>query len=254
MSFWICRNRSSTRAWVERSRALTGSSQTISFGDRARARAIATRWRCPPLNSRGSRLMASEGRPTWSSSSFTRFLAAAASMPCTPSGSARMSPISRAGFSEVYGSWNTTCRSRLRTRRSLRVAWLMSLPSKLIFPPVTGASPRMARPRVVLPEPDSPTRPRVSPRPMVMLMSVRARKGLARNLLLGYSTTSWSTVSSGALSVVLMRLAPSAGWKRAWTWVPCLQASTPEASVCRVPADCGGCHGRVLPPRAGRSA
>ena len=62
MSFWICRNRSSTRAWVDRSRALTGSSQTISLGERARARAIATRWRWPPLNSRGSRWMASDGQ------------------------------------------------------------------------------------------------------------------------------------------------------------------------------------------------
>ena len=53
---WISMNRSSTRAWVDRSSAETGSSQTISFGSSARARAIATRWRWPPENSRGQAL------------------------------------------------------------------------------------------------------------------------------------------------------------------------------------------------------
>ena len=48
-------------------------------------------------------------------------------------------------------------------RRSLRGRWLMSRPSKVIAPPVTGARPSTARPSVVLPEPDSPTRPTVSP-------------------------------------------------------------------------------------------
>ena len=45
-----------------------------------------------------------------------------------------MSPTVHAGFSEVYGSWKTTWRSRLGVRRCLRVAWLMSLPSKVILP------------------------------------------------------------------------------------------------------------------------
>src|SRR5215218_5329129 len=40
---------------------------------------------------------------------------------------------------------------------------LMVSPRKLIDPSVTGARPRIARPIVVLPEPDSPTRLRVSP-------------------------------------------------------------------------------------------
>ena len=38
----------------------------------------------------------------------------------------------------------------------------MSTPSKVTVPPVTGTRPRMARPIVVLPEPDSPTTPTVS--------------------------------------------------------------------------------------------
>ena len=37
-------------AWMETSRALVGSSQTMNLGWRARARAMPMRWRWPPLN------------------------------------------------------------------------------------------------------------------------------------------------------------------------------------------------------------
>ena len=43
-------------AWIETSRAETGSSATISLGCRASARAMPMRWRCPPENSLGYRL------------------------------------------------------------------------------------------------------------------------------------------------------------------------------------------------------
>jgi hypothetical protein len=39
----------STWAWTETSSALTGSSATISFGCVTSARAIAMRWRWPPV-------------------------------------------------------------------------------------------------------------------------------------------------------------------------------------------------------------
>ena len=42
-----------TCAWIETSRAEIGSSQTMSFGLTARARAIPMRWRWPPENSWG---------------------------------------------------------------------------------------------------------------------------------------------------------------------------------------------------------
>ena len=38
-------------AWMETSRALIGSSQTMRLGSTASARAMPMRWRCPPLNS-----------------------------------------------------------------------------------------------------------------------------------------------------------------------------------------------------------
>ena len=40
-------------AWIETSRAETGSSATMNFGSTASARAMPMRWRCPPLNSCG---------------------------------------------------------------------------------------------------------------------------------------------------------------------------------------------------------
>ncbi len=44
------RSRSRICVRTETSRALTGSSAITSAGDGASARAIATRWRCPPEN------------------------------------------------------------------------------------------------------------------------------------------------------------------------------------------------------------
>ena len=50
-----CRSRSRFRicAWIDTSSALTGSSQTISLGRSAMARAMPMRWRWPPENSFG---------------------------------------------------------------------------------------------------------------------------------------------------------------------------------------------------------
>ena len=45
----------------------------------------------------------------------------------------------------------------------LRSAWLMSIPATVRVPSTTGSRPTAARPIVVLPEPDSPTRPTTSP-------------------------------------------------------------------------------------------
>ena len=43
------------------------------------------------------------------------------------------------------------------------LACVMSAPAKRIVPPVASSSLSTARPTVVLPQPDSPTRPSVSP-------------------------------------------------------------------------------------------
>src|SRR5207253_6868411 len=50
----------------------------------------------------------------------------------------------------------------------------MSWPSKVILPAVTGSSAVIKRARVDFPQPDSPTRPSVSPRPRSRVMPSNA--------------------------------------------------------------------------------
>jgi hypothetical protein len=77
-----------------------------------------------------------------------------------------MSRTLRRGLSDEIGSWNTSW-SRVRTERSsLPDSSVRSVPPKRTRPEVGGGSWTMALPVVDLPQPDSPTRPRVSPRRM----------------------------------------------------------------------------------------
>ena len=97
--------------------------------------------------------------------SWTRFLRSAPSaMPWIANGSPMIDPTRRRGFSEPYGSWKIICMSRRNGRILLRDSVLMSSPSKVIVPEVMSYSRMMQRARVDLPQPVSPTRPRVWPR------------------------------------------------------------------------------------------
>ena len=79
------------------------------------------------------------------------------------------------GFSEPYGSWKIICILRRARRWSSRESCTRSLPSKITSPAVGGSSCMMVLPVVVLPQPDSPTRPRVSPAFSSKLMPSTAR-------------------------------------------------------------------------------
>src|SRR5439155_190620 len=63
-SAWRRSSRLTTWAWIDTSSADTGSSQTMISGRRASARAMPMRWRWPPENWCGYRLMWSGSRPT----------------------------------------------------------------------------------------------------------------------------------------------------------------------------------------------
>ncbi len=69
----------------------------------------------------------------------------------------------RAGLSDEYGSWKTTRRSAASDFRCLRDMVVMSWPCSLTVPADGGWRPSTALPIVDLPDPDSPTTPRVSP-------------------------------------------------------------------------------------------
>ena len=174
-----CRCRSRTRLstvpWIETSRAEVISSAMITSGRPARARAIATRCRCPPDSWAGYWRARSVSSPTSSSSRAT----SARRSFTAPRGivSAIVLPIVMRGSSDEYGSWKIICSGRgPRARRGS--GW----PSSRICPLVSGVSPTAARASVDLPEPDSPTSPTTAPSGTVRLTpstAVRPRRAVA---------------------------------------------------------------------------
>jgi hypothetical protein len=75
-----------------------------------------------------------------------------------------MSPAVMRGLSDAKGSWNTICIERRYGRSADLLSGAMSSPSSLIAPLVGSTSRSTVRATVDLPQPDSPTRPSVSPR------------------------------------------------------------------------------------------
>jgi hypothetical protein len=74
-----------------------------------------------------------------------------------------MSPAVMRGLSEANGSWNTICIERRSGRNSALLRWLISSPLRRIAPLDGSTSRSTVRATVDLPQPDSPTRPSVSP-------------------------------------------------------------------------------------------
>ena len=74
------------------------------------------------------------------------------------------------GFSDAYGSWKMICMSRASARRSSLPSAVTFVPSNQTSPDVGSIRRRMQRPVVLLPQPDSPTTPSVSPASMSKLM------------------------------------------------------------------------------------
>src|SRR5215813_6864634 len=151
-------------ARTDTSSAETGSSSTISRVSVASARAIAIRWRCPPLNSCGNSGATSGASPTSSSTRPTRSAIAPRERSVwISSGSAMMSATRIRGLSELNGSWNTTCTARRYAIRSAPWRLAMSRPSKRMVPALGVSCLRISLEVVVFPHPDSPISPSVSP-------------------------------------------------------------------------------------------
>ena len=105
------------------------------------------------------------------------------------------------GLSDANGSWNTTC-MRWRIRRSVsRGALSMRSSPRWISPSAIGCSASSAMPRVVLPEPDSPTIPSVSPRRSFSVAALTASKRRFLNqpsLIVKLTWTALLSTSTGA--------------------------------------------------------
>ena len=158
-------------AWMVTSRAVVASSATISRGSQEIAMAIMTRCSMPPDSSAGIWWKTSSGlrRPTAvNSSSVLAWAARRASFCLTRSTSASWLPTVSDGVRYEEGSWKTApmpvpC-SRCQPRGD---NWVTSCRSNEIvprsMPQPFGSTPRAARQVSVLPLPDSPTRPTISP-------------------------------------------------------------------------------------------
>src|SRR6266581_3164648 len=82
---------------------------------------------------------------------------------CTSIGSPMMSPTVWRGSRDAYGSWKIIAMSRRSARRRPPRTCVISSPLNLIEPAVGSTRRMIVRPSVDFPQPDSPTRPSVSP-------------------------------------------------------------------------------------------
>ncbi len=165
------------------SRAVVGSSAMRSSGSHASAIAIITRWAIPPDISSGYDLTrrSGSGMPTIWSSSTARLRAALWVM---SRWSSRTSPIcvptSHTGLSDDCGCWKIML---IRLPRIFRISSVgslsRSLPSNTTSPasviPGDATSRMIERLVTLLPHPDSPTRPMISPRSTWKSMPSTAR-------------------------------------------------------------------------------
>ena len=146
--------------------------------------------------------------PTWPRSEIAVALASALSMDvCSRSDSVIWRSMRTTGFSDVIGSWNTIAIfAPHRVRSVLSSAPTISVPSKTIEPLCVvvrrGSSPIIERERTVLPDPDSPTMPSVSPRPSSRDTPSTARtrpRGVANEVLrsVTLSRSPWVSSSVG---------------------------------------------------------
>ena len=163
---------------METSSPAVGSSATISRGTTDRARATAARRAWPPLSAWGKRdknrseSPACCARPAISSRR-------AEPIPAMRLGSAIMAPIRWRGLNELNGSWK---RREVWLRMARKLRWEKSgsgVPSRRISPPDGFTSPSSARPKVVLPEPLSPTMQTISPGRMASDTPARMASGRA---------------------------------------------------------------------------
>ena len=150
----------STCAWIDTSSAATDSSRMSTRGSVASARAIATRWRCPPESALGSALIWRWSRPTSSASSPTMRLRSAASWSWWTRRTSSMS--CGAGLARVEAGVRVLeddlhlAAARLRSLPR-RAGLDRSRPQAVMVPAVGFSRPQIMRATVVLPLPDSPT-------------------------------------------------------------------------------------------------
>src|SRR5580692_1839818 len=199
-----CSSRRRLAIWActEQSRAESASSRMRILGSRVSARAMASRWRCPPLNSEAGRLAMSAERPTRSSKEKARvLLSLRPSFRCKNNGSTTISRTVHLGLREFAGSEKMSWICGRILRSSLSGNWARFLPSNQILPAVGFSRQAIQDASVLLPEPDSPTIASVAPAETVKDTPSRARKscGVPTKLRFAQRFTRFSTFRMGSM-------------------------------------------------------
>ncbi len=167
---WIRRSSRRRDLRTAASSAPNGSSSSSTLGSTASARARATLCLCPPDSCEGKRLPSSPSS-TSCSRSCTRLATAALSGRSLDFFTSRPKATFLATLmclNRAY-CWNTK-----PTWRSAAPAQVTSCPSNSTWPLSGNSSPAMVRSRVVLPEPEGPSRARSSPGRMSRLTPLSA--------------------------------------------------------------------------------
>ena len=184
------------------SSAVVGSSMMISSGLSERAIAMITRWRMPPESSCGYDLRRRSSMPTCSRSSPARVRARRLLiLSCARMVSTNWSPTRISGLSAFIALWKTIDTLRQRYLRSSSAFLpISSSPRNRTLPPTIRPGGfticRMAFATVVLPQPDSPARPRTSPSLISRSMPSIARAGRSTP----YSTVSLRSSSKASVA------------------------------------------------------
>ena len=195
--------------WTTTSSAVVGSSITMSSGRSASAIAMITRWRIPPESSCGYARARRRSMPTSSSSSPARTSARRRSMrSCARIASTNWSPTRMTGLSAFIALCNTIDTLRQRKRRSSSALFSSRFsPWKRMLPPVIRAGGRRICMTefaiVLLPQPDSPARPTVSPSRIARSTPSTARAGI--------SPKPYSTVRPCSSSSIAARVCATVG-------------------------------------------
>jgi hypothetical protein len=167
-----CASSSRICAWIVTSSAVVGSSATSTSGSTASAAAIITRCLRPPesWNGYSPRRRAASGTPTFSSSAIARACAGAPRRPVWRSRTSVICrPTVRTGLSAVAGSWKIIATRRPRTARiaasgRLSRSCASSSTRPAAIRAASGSSRSTDSAAIDLPQPDSPTSARHSPR------------------------------------------------------------------------------------------
>lgn len=136
------------------------SSDSSTDGFSARARAMPTRWRCPPESWWGYRFALSD-RPTRSSRSATRDVVEAFVAPRYSSGRATFCAAVRR--ESRLADWKTVPMRRRASRSPEVPRAVRSSPLTTTLPDVGRSSRLRQRASVLLPAPDGPTTAKISP-------------------------------------------------------------------------------------------